>query len=131
MDENNAPKEKKRCGSKVLVYLVILFAVAFLLMLFSYLMSQRNNNIAMGNLASSHAEATANAFENIDTLQKENQRLRDENIELKNDAVEAGGSIAELKDRVQELEGENESLKAENERLQVELSEATAEKAEE
>ena len=62
----------------VMSYLTILFGVAFLLMLLSYFMQQRNSSEALGNQQS----ITSNAMKSLEELQEDNQELQKEVAEL-------------------------------------------------
>ena len=108
MQEDNKGRKSR---NRIAVYLMVLFLVAFLLMLFSYLVSERNNAIAMENLTNSHSQATASAFENIDLLQKENETLKDEAAANEKERQELLDKVESLENQVDDLTEENEALK--------------------
>lgn len=60
----------------VFPYLAILFGTAFLLLLFAYLMQQRDSQEIMGNL--SDLRASLGSIQSIDELTEENRKLREE-----------------------------------------------------
>lgn len=71
--QHAAEHEKPGGKSHVLIYLVILFAAAFLLMLFSYLMQQRQNSQSISDLSKS-----VSAVQSLEELIKEKDRLEEE-----------------------------------------------------
>jgi len=120
----DAQKTQRR--SRILIYLLVLFVVAFALLLMSYFVSQRNNSLALGELSDTHARETATAFANIENLQNANELLTRENTDLRaeNDALQSrseadAAAIADLETRVAELEtqlADRETRSAANER---------------
>ena len=74
----------------VIVYIMILFIVAFLLMAFSFLMHQRSNEEVIGSLQSS-----------VSTL-KELQESQDRNMQLQDQLDEAAKQIEDLQDQLSE-----------------------------
>lgn len=79
------PPEKKPAGKKpVIVYIMILFIVAFLLMAFSFLMHQRSNTEALGEL-----QHSVSALQEIQATQDENLRLQEELEQLQQQLDEA------------------------------------------
>ena len=103
--------EEKKSRSKVVVYIMILFAVAFLLLLLSYLMNERDNKAAMTELTETHRSVTETAFQNIEELRAENKALADE-------VTANEGKISELQDEADRLEKENSSLNEKNGKLE-------------
>lgn len=93
-DSPPTPNQRQR---PALVYLVILFAAAFVLLLFAYLMQQRNSAEILGNL--SDLRNSMGNIQSIDQLVEENQTLREEKEDLES-------RITELEKQVSELEGE-------------------------
>lgn len=91
---DTAPDRRQRSA---LIYLVILFAAAFVLLLFAYLMQQRNSAEILGNL--SDLRNSMGNIQSIDQLVEENQTLREEKEDLER-------RIAELEKRVSDLEGD-------------------------
>lgn len=67
------PPIKPKSGKSVAIYLVILFAAAFALLLMAYFMQQRSSNEVIGNLQNS-----VNQFQTVDELRQETQRLQQE-----------------------------------------------------
>lgn len=66
------PPIKPKNTKSVAIYLVILFAAAFALLLMAYFMQQRSNNEVIGNLQNS-----VNQFQTVDELRAENQKLQE------------------------------------------------------
>ena len=80
--EHERPSKR---NSSVVLYLMILFAAAFLLLLMSFLMQNRSNREAM-----SHLEETSNsAMESLENRLRENEELKAQVAELeeKNDRL--------------------------------------------
>lgn len=77
-----APEEEKSSspaplgGRSVFAYLAVLFGAAFLLLLFAYLMQQRDSAEIMGNL--SQLRESMGSIQSIDELTEENRALREE-----------------------------------------------------
>ena len=98
--QHAAEHERPHRRGSVLIYLVILFAAAFVLLLMSFLMQQRANREAMDNLQQT-SDSTVQSLEN---LLEENQTLKEENTALKAqaealeeelDEARNGGSLAD------------------------------------
>ena len=97
-----APEEKPSAGNKpVVIYIMILFIVAFLLMALSFLMHQRSNSEVLGELQDSvnamqEVQATQ---EKIIELQEEIASLEDENAalqeELESETASSGSLLVE------------------------------------
>lgn len=108
-------KGTKQSKNKVLIYLCGLFITAFLLMLLSYLINQRNNSAAMSELTETHRTVTESAFENIEKLQDDNRTLNDEleasktlTRELESDLIEAKDELNMADNKIEELQAEAE-----------------------
>ena len=114
-EETEAPEEEKSTpssplgGRSVFAYLAVLFGVAFLLLLFAYLMQQRDSAEIMGNL--SQLRESMGSIQSIDELTEENRALREE--------------IEGLKEQVASLEEENEREKKIRSDYEVELDSVT------
>lgn len=67
----SAPSTKK--STPVFVYLAIMFAAAFLMLLLAYFIQERNSAMQIGNL-----QSAMESFQSLDDLVEENQQLRDE-----------------------------------------------------
>lgn len=96
-------------GRSVFAYLAVLFGAAFLLLLFAYLMQQRDSAEIMGNL--SQLRESMGSIQSIDELTEENRALREE--------------IEGLKEQVASLEEENEREKKIRSDYEVELDSVT------
>lgn len=107
-----APKEDKQEGNKpVVVYIMILFIAAFLLMALSFFMHQRSNTEALGELqhsVSTMQEIQANQEKIIDLQDK--LAVAEEELDRVNDKLEA--YQAEQKAAQKALERENQALRA-------------------
>jgi len=101
-EEAESTKEEKLSsptplGSRsVFAYLAVLFGVAFLLLLFAYLMQQRDSAEIMGNL--SDLRTSMGSIQSIDQLTEENRTLREEKDGLQS-------RLDELEKQLEELEG--------------------------
>lgn len=101
---NEAPEEEKSNssaplgGRSVFAYLAVLFGVAFLLLLFAYLMQQRDSQEITANL--SQLRESMDSIQSIDQLTEENRQLREEKEALE-------GETARLKEEQDKL---NEQL---------------------
>ena len=73
MEENNKPLEENKKHS-ALRYLAILFAVAFVLVLFSLLAQFRNSSAAIHELT----QSSTSALQNAEVLQQNNRQLAKE-----------------------------------------------------
>lgn len=95
-EETEAPEEEKSTpssplgGRSVFAYLAVLFGVAFLLLLFAYLMQQRDSQEITANL--SQLRESMGSIQSIDELVEENRALREEMEGLKkdNETLQAG-----------------------------------------
>lgn len=76
--QHAAEHEKPAKRNPVLFYLMILFAVAFLLLLMSFLMQHRANQEAMNNLQ----ETSNSAVESLENKLKENDQLKEQVAQL-------------------------------------------------
>ena len=89
--EPETPKRENRTGSKpVIIYIMILFIAAFLLMALSFLMHQRSNTEALGDL------------QNSVTAMQEVQSYQDKVIELQEELAAAEDTMEEQEKASQE-----------------------------
>ena len=79
--EEKAPPSPpgKNKPSSFYVYLVILFGAAFLMLLLAYFVQRRNNETAISELRSTMNLSREQLLEKIETLEKENESLRQDN----------------------------------------------------
>lgn len=104
--QHAAEHEKPSKRNPVLFYLMILFAVAFLLLLMSFMMQSRANQEAM-----SHLEETSNsAVESLENKLKENEQLKaqvtqleEENQQLTSQLEEQSGQVAESQEELKQV----------------------------
>ena len=90
--DNNTESAQKRPQKPVVVYIMILFIAAFLLMGLSLLMHQRSNTEALGQLQSS-----VSAMKDI-------QAVQDKVIELQDQLSDAEEQISQLEDQIAQVE---------------------------
>ena len=79
--QQQADRARPSSRKPVLVYLVILFAAAFVLLLLAFFMQKRANDVAIDNLeqtSHSAAESLENLVEERDALKEEAARLQNE-----------------------------------------------------
>ena len=100
--EKNDPPIKPKSGKSVAIYLVILFAAAFALLLMAYFMQQRSSNEVIGNLQNS-----VNQFQTVDELREETQRLQQkiDRLQEENEALadQQKDKLAEYESLIEEL----------------------------
>ena len=100
--ENIQPTRRPRTNhrrSPVLGYLVILFAVAFLLLLWAYFQQQRSNTETTDALKQS-----ASAVQSIQDLIASNDALREENQTLKEQLTELEEQLSDAKETIDAAE---------------------------
>lgn len=97
--EQPSPPPRRR---SVFVYLAVLFGTAFLLLLFAYLMQQRDSEEIMGNL--SDLRQSLGSIQSIDQLVEENHQLREEKEGLKEQVSGMETELAGVKENLEEAE---------------------------
>ena len=99
--QQEADRVQPRQKITVLSYLTILFAAAFLLLLMSYLMQQRNSQEVISGLKDS-----VSAMQSIENLQTEKSELSDqvEQLQQQLDAADQAQSEAKQRDELQRLQ---------------------------
>lgn len=90
--EMPAPQEPSSGKKPVVVYIMILFIVAFLLMALSFLMHQRSNSEVLGEL-----QHSVSAMQEV-------QAVQDKVIELQEELADAQDEITDLNDQLAEQE---------------------------
>lgn len=99
-DENtttSSPTGKK--NNAVVNYIAILFGAAFLLLLMTYLMEQRQSAEALDGLRNS-----VSAMQSVEGLYEQNSQLVEENNKLEQEILKAQNSFADLEEEKEELE---------------------------
>ncbi len=99
--ENNAPHSKK----PVIVYIMVLFIVAFLLMALSFVMHQRSNTEALGELQSSvHAmQAMQATQEKVIALQDELAEANETIDKMEDESAETHAVLADTEREIEAL----------------------------
>lgn len=92
------PKEPARSKKPVVMYIMILFTAAFLLMALSFLMHQRSNTEALGKL------------QNSVTAMQEVQAFQEKIIDLQEQMTDLQEELDALHDEVNSQDAENEAL---------------------
>lgn len=100
----NADKEKK----PVVIYIMILFIAAFLLMTWSFLSHQRSNTEALGRLQSSVTamQEVQDLQDRVIALQEELAEARKESEETQKELEEVRRELAETRNALEALEKE-------------------------
>lgn len=93
--DSASPEEKepsKQSGGRkpVIVYIFVLFAVAFLLMIWSLFSHQRSNTEALGQL-----QTSVSAMQEVQALQEQVIRLQQEQLEQEQEAAETAAAAQE------------------------------------
>ena len=97
-DAGNAPAPQKNSNASVMRYLVILFAVAFVLIIFSFVMHQRSNAEVMSQLQSQ-----------VDTIERL-QKVEGDYETLKEQSTELQTSVNSLTEQYNAADKENSAL---------------------
>ena len=105
--QRQADRAAPGSGRSVLTYLVILFAVAFVLLLLSYFMQQRNNQETVDGLK-----------ESMSAMQSA-QEAYEENISLKEQLAEQEEQLQALQNEIAGLEQSNSLLQEEKDTLEL------------
>lgn len=100
-EKPDAPLSPKK-GTPVFVYLAVMFAAAFLMLLLAYFIQERNSAVQIGNL-----QSAMESFQSIDDLMEENRQLRSELKALRDDYDSLS---QELEDTQRQLEGTQEAM---------------------
>ena len=100
--EHERPRSKQQ---SVLIYLVILFAAAFLLMALSYFMQRRTSDATIEGLRES-----VSAMQSIEDIQAENESLRQQVSDLESELAQAREEQALLEAQTQALTDSQERL---------------------
>lgn len=101
--EENADKGKK----PVVIYIMILFIAAYLLMAWSFASHQRSNTEALGRLQSS-----VTAMQEVQDLQDQVISLQKELAEAQRELTETQGALKELEETRKELAETRKALDA-------------------
>lgn len=104
--QHEAEHTRSHKQSSALAYLAILFGTAFLLLLMSYFIQQRQN-----------AEATSDALKQSASATETLRLMQEENLALKGQASQLETLTAELREQVQALEQQVEELNSLNTEL--------------
>ena len=112
------PLDEKTGQKRVYGYIFILFIVAFSLLLWSYMMNQRSNDLVLSEL-----RGNASAMQ---TTMERNVELEKQVDELEAALRSLEAELKELQARAKTLESENAALTEERDALQTALDEAQA-----
>ena len=101
--EHERPPRNKQ--QSVLIYLVILFAAAFLLMALSYLMQRRSSDATIEDLRES-----VTAMQSVGDIQTQNENLRQQVTDLEEQLEEAQRELEGMQDTLDTLTVREEKL---------------------
>lgn len=101
------PMEEPKGKKPVVVYIMVLFIAAFLLMAWSFVSHQKSNTEALGRLQSS-----VGAMQEVQGLQEQVIALQKELAEAEARAEELEETAASLQPAVEHLEGQLEAMEA-------------------
>lgn len=101
------PGQQTRRKKSVFQYIAILFAAAFVLLLFTYVMDKRQNEL----LQQQNQEQIDNLQQSVSAVQSL-QNLYDENAALKEQVKNLEAQLTDLNGQVQNLEAQTENLTA-------------------
>lgn len=117
--EEEAPLDEKTGQKRVYGYILILFVVAFALLVWSFLMNQRSNEQVLSELRGSAGTLQSTLDRNIELEQRA--------AELEEAARVLEQRVAELEETGARLESEKAELESQRDALQQELEHAQAE----
>ena len=103
--QHAAEHETPRKPQSVLIYLVILFAAAFVLLAWTFLMQQRSSSETIAGLRES-----VSAMESVQSLQEDNDALRAQVEELEKQLEQAEADRKDLQKEVDGLSAQQEGL---------------------
>ena len=103
---NAAPEaQSQRSKKPVIIYIMIMFIVAFLLMALSFVMHQRSNNEVMGELQNS-----VNAMQAVQTTQEKVIELQDELAQSQDYIDKLTEETEDLRESLDKTAAQNEAL---------------------
>ncbi|MCF2662508.1 hypothetical protein [Pseudoflavonifractor phocaeensis] len=119
--ENSHPQrrssrsQQKRRQRSVFQYITILFAAAFVLLLFTFIMERRQNQLLQQENQEQidNLQQSVTAVQSLDNLYKENEELRDQVASLEQQLQTAAQDLqSEKTTLLQKVEGQEKSLQA-------------------
>ena len=110
--QHKADRARSRSKRSVLTYMIILFLVAFVLLLLAYMMQQRSSVDAIDGLKDS-----VSAIQNAQEVYEENSQLRDQIDQLEAQIDQLEDALQGVQDDLTALERDNALLQGENESL--------------
>ena len=119
--ENSHPQrrssrsQQKRRQRSVFQYITILFAAAFVLLLFTFIMERRQNQLLQQENQEQidNLQQSVTAVQSLDNLYKENEALRDQVASLEQQLQTAAQDLqSEKTTLLQKVEGQEKSLQA-------------------
>jgi uroporphyrin-3 C-methyltransferase len=113
-NEQNEKKGTAKHRNALLIYISVLFGVAFLLILLSFFIQLRNSNETISQLS----QSSATAMTSVENLQNSNQTLQAENKDLE-------AQVEDLQDQLAQLQADLDDVQA---RLDTETEALTKEK---
>ncbi len=116
-EEETPLNEKKK--NALLRYMAILFGVAFLLVLLSFLIQMRDSRETISDLS----QANTSALQNAEKLQDDNQKLTQEKAALQKELSDLEKQLSAMQEQNAKLEVERHEALIEKDELQKTLTE--------
>ena len=113
--QRRSRSQQKRRQRSVFQYITILFAAAFVLLLFTFIMERRQNQLLQQENQEQidNLQQSVTAVQSLDNLYKENESLRGRVEELEQQLQTAAQDLqSEKTTLIQELEGKEKALRA-------------------
>lgn len=113
--QRRSRSQQKRRQRSVFQYITILFAAAFVLLLFTFIMERRQNELLQQENQEQidNLQQSVTAVQSLDNLYKENEALRDRVDELEQQLQTAAQDLqSEKTTLLQQLEGKEKALQA-------------------
>ena len=113
--QRRSRSQQKRRQRSVFQYITILFAAAFVLLLFTFIMERRQNELLQQENQEQidNLQQSVTAVQSLDNLYKENESLRGRVEELEQQLQTAAQDLqSEKTTLIQELEGKEKALRA-------------------
>lgn len=121
-----AKKKKVSETYSVPLYVTIMFAVFIVLIMLSYMISQRNSKEVISNLSTEHSRVQAQALENIEQMQNKNLELTAKVGEYEERIETLEAEAAALTRRAEEAEKARDKLQSVQEKLSEQEKKASA-----
>ncbi len=119
-ERDETPLRKRQLN--VLIYMVVLFAVALGLIVLSYFIQHRANANTITDMTDKHSEITLQALKNIEELQNKNQELMKKMQEQERELLDVKDELEESKAELQKSQEELTNRDGELAQIREELA---------